>query len=305
MNERNDLLMKASNGKVDISELKLFRGEKLLVMISLLGFLLAIGVALYIGIFGNVVLPEGKLDRAFSFDAAIALFLLSIAAILPISGLSLRKRAAARWFFIPATLYAYAIETIQQFRGINPRFSKTGSKTADIIAGALFGLDSLLIIIVVVLIAISFYRNRQANERPLVVLGIRYAFLSVMFAFASGLWMIVLQSRYTGDSGNLIVLHGLGFHALQALPLLGWLSEKARIENQYARRHIHFGSLAWTISILLITVQTALGRTVFEWTALPILSGVMLLIWFGSVVTIVFNLIWPKTVKLDTSSHSD
>ncbi|USK29828.1 hypothetical protein LIT32_06880 [Bacillus sp. CMF21] len=297
--------MKASNGKVDNSDLKLFRGEKLLVMISLLGFVLAIGVALYIGIFGNVVLPEGNLDRAFSFDAAIALFLLSIAAILPLSGLSSRKRAAARWFFIPAILYAYAIETIQHFRGINPRFSKAGSNTADSIAGALFGLDSLLIIIVVALIAIPFYRKRQMNERLLVVLGIRYAFLSIMFAFASGLWMIVLQSRYTGEAGNLIVLHGLGFHALQALPLLGWLSEKARIEIKHAKRLIHIGSLAWTISILLISVQTVLGRSIFEWTALPILSGIMLLIWFASVVIAVFNLFWPKTVILNLSSHSD
>ncbi|MDW7617131.1 hypothetical protein SC499_21210 [Peribacillus simplex] len=297
--------MKASNGKVDNSDLQLFRGEKLLVMISLLGFVLAIGVALYIGIFGNVVLPEGNLDRAFSFDAAIALFLLSIAAILPISGLSSRKRAAARWFFIPAILYAYAIETIQHFRGINPRFSKAGSNTVDSIAGALFGLDSLLIIIVVVLLAISFYRKRQMNERPLVVLGIRYAFLSIMFAFASGLWMIVLQSRYTGESGNLIVLHGLSFHALQALPLLGWLSERTRIEKKHTRRLIHFGSLAWTISILLISIQTVLGHSIFEWTILPIVSGIMLLTWLASVVTAIFNLFWPKTVILDQSSHSD
>ncbi|MED3728547.1 hypothetical protein [Priestia filamentosa] len=285
--------------------MKLFRGEKLLVMISLLGFVLAIGIALYIYIFGNVVLPEGNLERAFSFDVALALFLLSIAAILPLSGLSSRKRAAIRWFFIPAILYAYAIETIQHFRGINPRFSKVASNTVDSIAGNLFALDSLLILIVVVLLAIPFYRKRQTNERPLVVLGIRYAFLSIMFAFAAGLWMSVLQSRYIGETGNLIVLHGLGFHALQALPVLGWLSEKAHIKKRHPEWLIHVGSLAWTICILLISIQTVIGRSVFEWTALPILSGIMLIIWFSSLVTAVFHLFRSKKVTPDLPAHSD
>ena len=68
--------------------------------------------------------------------------------------------------------------------------------------------------------------------------------------------MIVLQGRYTGDAGNLIVLHGLGFHALQALPLLGWLLERASTDGKIARRWIHVGSIAWTMSILLIVIQT-------------------------------------------------
>ncbi|WP_437389393.1 hypothetical protein [Priestia filamentosa] len=274
-------------------------------MISLLGFVLGIGIALYIYIFGNVVLPEGNLERAFSFDVALALFLLSIAAILPLSGLSSRKRAAIRWFFIPAILYAYAFETIQHFRGINPRFSKVASNTVESITGNLFALDSLLIMIVVVLLAIPFYRKRQTNERPLVVLGIRYAFLSIMFSFAAGLWMSVLQSRYIGETGNLIVLHGLGFHALQTLPLLGWLSEKDHIKKRHPGWLIHVGSLAWTISILLISIQTVIGRSVFEWTALPIISGIMLIIWFSSVVTAVFHLFRSKKVTPDLSAHSD
>ncbi|MFD0769205.1 hypothetical protein ACFQZ1_09925 [Bacillus sp. CGMCC 1.60114] len=43
------------------------------------------------------------------------------------------------------------------------------------------------------------------NERPLLVLGIRYALFSTIIAIASGIWMIVLQSRYTGEAGNLII----------------------------------------------------------------------------------------------------
>ena len=294
--------MKASNRKVML-EMKLFEGERLLVMMSMPGFALAVGIAVYIGIYGAIISPEGNLERAFSFDAAIALFILSIAAILPVSGLSSRKRTAFRWVFTLTVLYAYAVETIQHFRGINPRFSRVGS-TADSIAGALFGLDSLLIIIATVLLAIPFYRKKQLGERPLLVLGIRYAFFSTIIAFASGIWMIALQSRYTGEAGNLIVLHGLGFHALQALPLLGWLSERAANKN-HALRRIHFGGFAWTIAILLIGLQTALGRSVFELTALPLLSVVMLLVWLVAVIAAAFDLLRPTAVSANPSSHSD
>jgi hypothetical protein len=47
---------------------------------------------------------------------------------------------------------------------------------------------------------------------------------------------------------------------------------------------IHYGSTAWLLSILLIGFQTALGLSVFELTALPILASILLLIWLGTVI---------------------
>ncbi|MFC4303710.1 hypothetical protein [Cohnella boryungensis] len=259
---------------------RLFAGERLLIMTGLLGFALAAITALYIGLNGAAVLPEGNLESAFSFNAALGVFILSIAAILPLSVCDSRKRALFRWVFMIGGLYSYAVETIQHFRGINPRYTKVGT-IADSIFGYLFGLESLVIIVFTVLLAIPFFRKDRPVARPLLVLGIRYAFVSTMVAFAGGLWMIAGMSRYTGDAGNLIVLHGLGFHALQTLPLLGWLLERASSDGKIARRWIHAGSLAWTISILLIFIQTALGQTMFELTALPALTGVMLLVWLA------------------------
>lgn len=258
---------------------RLFEGERLLVITGLLGLTLAAFVALYIGFNGAEVLPEGNLESAFSFNAALGVFILSIAAFMPLSGLSPRRRTILRWFFIQATIYAYAVETIQHFRGINPRFTRTGS-LIDNITGALFGLESLFIIVFTVLLAIPFFRRRASGgERTLTVLGIRYAFVSTMIAFAAGIWMIVLQGRYAGDAGNIIVLHGLGFHALQTLPLLGWLLERADADKKSGRSLIHLGGTAWIISIILITIQTILGRSVFELSLLPLLAGGMLLVW--------------------------
>ncbi|WP_253944882.1 hypothetical protein [Paenibacillus sp. NEAU-GSW1] len=269
---------------------RLFAGERLLVMVGLLGIVLAAIVALYIGFNGAAVLPEGDLESAFSFDAALGVFILSIAAILPLSGFASRKRAMIRWVFIIGALYSYAVETIQHLRGINPRYTQVGT-IADSIFGYLFALESLVFIVFTVLLAIPFFRKDRPVTRPLLVLGIRYAFVSTMVAFAGGLWMIALMGRYTGDAGNLIVLHGLSFHALQALPLIGWLLERARTDGKLARRWIHAGSIAWTMSILLISIQTGLGQTMFELTALPALTGVMLLVWLAVAVVSVRRLL--------------
>lgn len=257
---------------------KLFEGEKWLVITSLIGFAFAALIALYISFNGSIRLPEGRLDQAFSFNAAIAMFTLSIAAFLPVSGVSQRKKAGYRWFFISAFLYSYFFETIQHFRGVNPRFTNNGS-LIDLILGIFFGVVSLLIVIVTVLLAIQFFRSQKDNSRPLLILSIRYAFLSVITACAAGIIMIVIQGRYTGPAGNLMVLHGIGFHALQTIPLLGWLQERMNSNEARAKKLIHTGGIAWTIAIFLIGLQTALGASVFEWSLLPVITCLFLLVW--------------------------
>ncbi|KAB7709252.1 hypothetical protein F9802_02885 [Bacillus aerolatus] len=274
--------MRAGRNDVVDSSVKLFEGERWLVITSLIGFILAAGIAMFIFFRGPIILPEGDLGDAFSFNAAIGMFTLSIAAILPFARLKARNRKAIRWIFIIAAIYSYAIETVQNFRGLNPRFSRAGD-VADIIAGMLFGVVSLLLIALALLLTIQFFRIKYPYERPLLIMGIRYAFLSVLIANIAGIWMILLQDRFTGEAGNLIVLHGIGFHALQTLILPGWLLEKVQVNDRFKKRLIHYGSMAWMLSIILIGFQTALGRSVFELTALPILVGILLFVWLGTV----------------------
>ena len=275
--------------------MKLFEGERWLVITGILGFILAAGIVLFIFFQGRIILPEGNLGDAFSFNAAIGIFTLSIAAILPLARLGARKRMAFRWLFIIATLYGYAIETIQNFRGFNPRFSREGS-VVDIIGGMLFGVVSLIFVILSLLLTIQFFRIKYPFERPLLVIGIRYAFISVLAANIAGIWMILLQDRFTGDMGNIIVLHGMGFHALQTLIILGWLLEKVQLNERMKKLLIHYGSISWTLSIILVGFQTALDRTVFELTTLPIISGILLLVWLGTaiVASVLFIKGWRK-----------
>jgi hypothetical protein len=261
--------------------MKLFEGEKSLVITSLLGFILSAGIAIYLFFQDSIILPEGNMKDAFSFNAAIGIFVLSIAAILPFADHRDRTRKVIRWLFIVASMYSYAIETVQNFRGLNPRFSREGS-VLDMIGGMLFGVISLLLVTLTLMLAIQFFRKKAPFERPVLILGIRYAFLSVLIANLAGAWMILLQDRFTGDSGNLIVLHGIGFHALQTLLVPGWLLDQAQVKENFKKSLIHYGSIAWMLSIILIGIQTALGRSVFELTALPIIAGILLLVWLGT-----------------------
>ena len=262
---------------------KLFEGERALVITGIIGFILSAGIAIYMFFRGSIILPEGNVKDAFSFNAAIGIYILSIAAILPLTRLNTARRKAVRWLFIIISLYSYTIETVQNFRGISPRFSREGT-VVDMAAGILFGVVSLVLVILAVVLAVHFFRMKESSQRPLLIMGIRYAFISVLAANIAGLWMILLQDRLTGVTGNVIVLHGIGFHALQTLILPAWLLEKAQISERLKQRLIHAGCIAWLLMIVMIGIQTALGHSVFELKPLPIIAFLLFLIWFGTVV---------------------
>ncbi|SFM00883.1 hypothetical protein SAMN04487943_106165 [Gracilibacillus orientalis] len=281
---------------------KLFEGERKLVITGLFGVILSLGIASFIYFQGHLILPEGNMKDVFSFNAAIGIYILSIAAILPLARFGDRKRKVIRWLFISATLYSYAIETVQNFRGINPRFSSAGTNI-DMVAGMLFGIVSLVLVALAIVLTIHFLRMKSPHERPLLLLGVRYAFTSVTVASIAGIWMILLQDRLTGDAGNIIVLHGIGFHALQTLILLAWFLEKTQAKWHYKKILLHSGSIAWILMILFIGIQTALGRSVFELTIIPILGSCLLFVWLGTVIMAVVLVI--KQSRNDYSSPID
>ncbi|WP_339372697.1 hypothetical protein [Paenibacillus elgii] len=80
--------------------------------------------------------------------------------------------------------------------------------------------------------------------------------MSVMIAFAAGLCMIALSARYTGVGDNIIVLHSLGFHALQVLPFHSWSLERSRAEAQRAQKLLHVGITAWIAAGLLLCLAS-------------------------------------------------
>ncbi|MFF3925255.1 hypothetical protein [Paenibacillus lactis] len=255
-----------------------FKQERWLIMAGLLGFLLAGICGIWVLIYGAPVAPEGNIGKAFSFNAALGIFLLSTAAILPFSGLGTRSKAWFRWSYILLALYSYFAETVQNFRGVDPRYVQNGSVFDEAVSN-LFVLVALLLVLFYVIIAVQYFRRRVLNANPEIVLGIRYAMIAVIISFAAGIWISINSGRFTGAGGNIIWLHGFGFHALQVVPFAAWLS---MITLNPASRFIviHLTGICYLLGLMSIGWQTLLGYTLFEWSALPIGAAFFFLVAF-------------------------
>lgn len=245
--------------------------EKELVMTGLLGFVLAGICAVWVLLYGGPVAPDGDVSKAFSFNAALGIFLLSTAAVSSVSPMRERNKVIFRRFYCLLALYGYGAETVQHFRGINPRFVQDGS-AFDYAVANIFAVVALLLVVSYAVFAVSYFRKPSDPSHSEIVLGVRYAMIATMLSFAAGIWISAIQSRYTGPDGNIIWLHGFGFHALQALPLIAWLSGKASFTESYRKQRIHLSGLAYLAGLAAIGWQTYLGRPILEWSAFPFLA---------------------------------
>jgi hypothetical protein len=204
--------------------------------------------------------------------------MITLGCILPLAHFS--AAGERRWVgaSIGLALYAYGMETIQQLRGIDPRFSRVGG-LVDGLVGTGFVLVALGLIVTFSILAVKLVRRGTAGADGLVLLGLRYAIGATMLAFAAGVWMSAIGGRYTGEAGNILPLHALGFHALQAIPLLAFLFSHSATPDPVARRWVHTAGLAWLAACVLIAWQTALGRAVTDPSPLILAALVVLFCW--------------------------
>lgn len=253
------------------SIIQLLREEKALTLTGLLGFLLAGVCGIWVLIFGETVPPDGNVLHAFSFDAALGLFLLSTAAIAPFSGLGAKGRMFFRRSFILLALYSFFAETVQNMRGMNPRFVKSDA-LFDVIVSSIFTFVALLLILCYLYLSIQFFKKKVYTLNPEMALGTKYAMIAVVVSFAAGIWISINQGRMVGGHGNIIWLHGLGFHALQAVPIVAWLAGRSAIPNGSRSKFIHFTGIAYLLGLTAIAWQTYLGNNILEWSALPLIA---------------------------------
>ncbi|MGG4442828.1 hypothetical protein [Brevibacillus fortis] len=262
---------------------KFFQGEKWLVLTGLLGFLLAGVCAIWVMLYGGPVAPNGDVSKAFSFNAALGIFLLSTAAIIPLSALGTRSKAFFRWSYIALALYSYAAETVQNFRGVDPRFVENGTPFDETVS-FIFTFVALLLVLFYVFLAVQYFRRKSYSLSPKLVVSIRYAMIAVMLSFVAGIWISFNDGRVVGLQGNIIWLHGLGFHALQAVPFVAWISAR----KSHAR-FIHITGIAYLLGLVAIGWQTYLGHALLELSVFPILAAACFLIAFIPVLCLLLN----------------
>ena len=214
--------------------------EPRVAWLGLLGVMLGALCALIGLARGFDVPPEGNLWETASFNGALGVFLLTQAVLAPEAGFT--ERGQRRWgmALAIATLYAYGIETVQAFRGLDPRFSAVAG-APDQILGGIFFLDAIFIMVLFLVLAWRFVRAETTPLR----LAVRYAAAACLVAFGVGIWMSIFQGRMVGVEGNLLPIHAAGFHGLQAIPLVALLLVWGGAREGVAKRWVHIAGIAW------------------------------------------------------------
>ena len=222
--------------------------------LGLLGVTLGALCALFGLARGFDVPPEGNLWETATFNAAVGVFHLTQATLVPEAGFT--ERGQRRWgtALIITTLYAYGIETVQAFRGLDPRFSVVGG-AADQILGGVFFLDAVFIMVLFLVLAWRFLRAETTPLR----LAVRYAAAACLVSFGVGIWMSIFQGRLVGAEGNLLPIHAAGFHGLQAIPLVSLLLVWSGAGEDVSRRWVHVAGIAWAGFCGAILWQAATG----------------------------------------------
>ena len=227
---------------------------------------------------GAPIPPEGDLTKSASFDIAVGIYLLTVTLLVSEAGFSDRGRRRWLWWNVGLVTYGYSIETVQIFRGIDPRFSKVGTPL-DQIAGLVFFIQALTLMVLFIIMAVRLFRRDRTDSNSPLVLAIRYGCLTAIGAFAAGIWMSVIGGRVSGEAGNILPLHALGFHGLQAVPLVALLLNWAGGEPDESRRWVHLTGIAWVIACAVVAWQTVAGRSIFDASPAMMVSAFVLFVW--------------------------
>ena len=241
----------------------LFQGERALFFTGLFGLGLSAVCFAAMAKHGILIEPEGHLEKAATFDAAMGIFLLTLALIAPSAGFSRGGGRIWRFSLVGLALFGYSVETVQVFRGLDPRFSRVGT-TADQVLGGVFFLSAVGIMICFIVLTLRFFfRSTDDRDGPL-VLALRYGSVAALLAFGIGIAMSVRGSPRVAEAGNLLPLHAAGFHGLQAVPLVALFFRWAGRSLEDARASVHLAGILWLVACVAIAFQSFGGYSLFE-----------------------------------------
>ncbi|HEX7704991.1 MAG TPA: ABA4-like family protein [Thermoanaerobaculia bacterium] len=255
------------------------RREALLAGLGLTGILLGLVCLAAIPFLGVEVPPEGNLRDTASFNLGVGIFTLTLAFILPLAPFSERGARLWRITMSAIVIYFYAIETIQAFRGLDPRFTRHGG-IVDQVSGAFFGITAIGMVLTTLVLAVAFFRR---GHRDLLTVSVRYGFAAIVIAFGIGLWMSAIRGRGVGEAGNLLVAHGFGFHGIQAVPIVALLLHWSRTRN--ASQILHVAGAGWLLATATLLVQAMLGEPAFAPTYVTGIAALALAAWGAALLT--------------------
>jgi hypothetical protein len=252
-------------------------GEPGLVVVGVAGVVLAGVCLIAVAVRGRFIPPEGKMLDAATFCFGVGVFTLTVALLLPLAGYTATARRRWRRAYYVFAVYGLVLESIQAFRGLDPRFTEEG-EPIDEIAGAIFGLAAALNTVLFVILGLRFFRSDVLADRPALRLGIRYGVAAVWLSFAVGIVMSFNTGRDIGEDGNLLLSHALGVHGLQAIPVVALLVAAAHTTPP-ATTWLHVAGIGWLAACTAALVQALLGDPPLDASLLTTLIVLGLALW--------------------------
>lgn len=206
--------------------------------------------------------------KPMKFMTSITIFLWTVAWFMPDTEPRPRARAMVRWTIASAMAIEIVIITMQAWRGTTSHFNV--ATLFDGIVFQIMGAAILLNTAAMVLFWRIIRRDTPAS-RAGYIWGIRLGVLLFLVASFEGAVIIGNNAHTVGaadggpglpfvnwstEHGDLRVAHFFGMHAMQALPLLGFLLDRTRIK---AARNVVIGvSILWlaiTAGLLHLALQ--------------------------------------------------
>jgi hypothetical protein len=264
------------------------------------GLVLAAVCLVGVAVRGRSVAPEGKMLDAATFCFGVGVFTLTVALLLPLADYSPTRRRWWRRAFYLFAVYGLALESIQAFRGLDPRFTEEGSGL-DVVAGIVFGLTAGLNTLLLVLLGLRFFRSDVLADRPVLRLGIRYGVVAVWISFAVGIVMSVNSGRDIGDDGNLLLSHGLGVHGIQTIPVVA-LVVAAATSTPPATSWLHAAGIGWLTACTAALTQAVLGDPPLGASILTVVIVSGLVVWAASASQTLLT--WRRTTQNSSSTAS-
>ncbi len=223
---------------------------------------------------GRQVMGINPWIKPIKFASSIAIYLLTMGWLL--YELPLREKVKRRvsWAIAGTLIIEIVLITMQAARGVTSHFNNTTAFDASVFA--VMGTAITFNIMVAAYVALMFWKTDAKIPAPF-LWGIRIGLTIFVLASLEGFAMVSHSAHSVGvpeggaglpvvnwstKGGDLRVAHFFGIHALQVLPLVGYLlsTRRAASLTTNAVRWVQAAGVVYALLVLLLFLWAMMGR---------------------------------------------
>ena len=222
---------------------------------------------------GRTVMGVNPWIKPMKFAASIAIYLLTMGWLLDELPWREKTRRRVNWAIAGTLIVEIVLITMQAARGVTSHFNK--ATVFDAAVFAVMGTAITLNILVAAYVALKFWRT-AALPAPY-LWGIRLGLTIFVLASLEGFAMVAHSAHSVGVAdggaglpvvnwstrgGDLRVAHFFGIHALQVLPLIGYIlsSKRAAELSLNSARWVQAAGVVYAFFSLLLFLWAMAGR---------------------------------------------